>query len=393
MKSLLFISNLFPDESEPYRGLDNVMALHALRDRGWDIRVIAPRPWFPLLKPRRAFTARAQDAPFQPLYAPVLYLPKIGGLANHHLMARALRRSLRRIRGAFEWDVTLSSWLFPDGWAAWQAMRGFEGRPVVLLAQGSDVHRYLKSPPRRLAILEALAGTAGCISRSHSLASMLTAAGAETSKLHPVHNGIDTNVFRADGDLPDASIVPEGAPVLLFVGNLLPVKDPEFLLQAFAALSKRVSGPPPHLVLAGKGPLRESLGSLASRLGVRDRSHFLGPQTAPQIAAWMRRANLLVMTSRNEGLPNVILEAQACGLPVVATDVGGIHEVVDAEWKGHLTPPGDLEAWTAAVLEVLKNPAGRASLAEIGSTRTWKATAAAYEAVLEKALTAASRSR
>ena len=55
MKRLLFISNLFPDEGEPYRGLDNVTALHALRERGWDIRVLAPRPWFPLLKSTKAF--------------------------------------------------------------------------------------------------------------------------------------------------------------------------------------------------------------------------------------------------------------------------------------------------------------------------------------------------
>lgn len=378
MKRLLFISNLFPDEGEPYRGLDNVTALHALRDRGWDIRVLAPRPWFPLLKSTKAFKPRPQDAPFQPRYVPALYLPKVGGVANHHLMASALRHAALK---DFVPDVTLTSWLFPDGWAAWKAMRG----PMVLLAQGSDVHRYLKSPPRRRAILDALAGTQGCICRSKSLATMLSGAGAEAAKLHPVHNGIDTTVFRPDGELPEGSQVPAEAPVLLFVGNLLPVKDPEFLLKAFAAVSGRVSGPAPHLVLAGKGPMREPLEALASSLGIRDRTHFLGPQTAPQIAAWMRRASLLVMTSRNEGLPNVILESQACGLPAVATDVGGIHEVVDEAWKGRLTPLDDMPAWIEAVLAMLHNLPSRASLAEIGMARTWPATALAYERVLEAA--------
>jgi len=388
MKRLLFISNLFPDDSEPYRGLDNVTVLHALRERGWDIRVMAPRPWLPLLKPVRHFSPRVQDLPFQPQYIPSLYLPKIGGVANHHLMARALSQGLRHMLATFEPDVTLASWLFPDGWAAWQALRPRASQPVLLLAQGSDVHRYLKSPPRRRAILNALAGTQGCICRSKNLATMLVEAGADAVKMRPIHNGIDTHVFCPEGDLPSGSPVPDTAPVLLFVGNLLPVKDPEFLLKAFASLSTRISGPPPHLVLAGKGPMRQSLASLAISLGINERTHFLGPQSAPQIAAWMRRASLLVMTSINEGLPNVILEAQACGLPVVSTDVGGIHEVVNEDWKGRLTPSGDMQAWTGAAHEMLEHLPARAALAEIGGTRTWPATAAVYEQVLEEAIRA-----
>jgi glycosyltransferase involved in cell wall biosynthesis len=388
MKRLLFISNLFPDDSEPYRGLDNATVLHALRERGWDIRVMAPRPWLPLLKPSRHFSPRVQDLPFQPQYLPSLYLPKIGGVANHHLMARTLRQGLRNLRATFEPDVTLASWLFPDGWAAWQALRTHANLPVVLLAQGSDVHRYLKSTPRRGAILEALAGTQSCICRSSNLATMLAEAGAEAAKMRPIHNGIDTRVFCHEGELPSGSAIPDTAPVLLFVGNLLPVKDPEFLLKAFAALSERISVQQPHLVLAGKGPMRQSLESLASRLGIQDQTHFLGPQSASQIAAWMRRATLLVMTSINEGLPNVILEAQACGLPVVSTDVGGIHEVVDADWKGRLTRYGDMQAWTGAVHEMLQNPPGCAQLAEIGGARTWPAAAVAYEQVLEEAIRA-----
>ena len=388
MKRLLFISNLFPDDSEPYRGLDNATVLHALRERGWDIRVMAPRTWLPLLKPVRPLSPRIQDLPFQPHYVPSLYLPKIGGVANHHLMARAVRHGLHKLLATFEPDVTLASWLFPDGWAAWQALRPRTNHPVVLLAQGSDVHRYLKSPPRRRAILEALAGSQGCICRSKILATMLVEASAEAVRMHPVHNGIDTLVFCPDGDLPSGSTIPDTAPVLLFVGNLLPVKDPEFLLKAFAALSGRISGQQPHLVLAGKGPMRQSLESLAVSLGVQERTHFLGPQSAPQIAAWMRRASLLVMTSINEGLPNVILEAQACGLPVVSTDVGGIHEVVNEDWKGRLTPSGDMQAWTGAAHEMLEHLPARAALAEIGGARTWPATAAAYEEVLEEAIRA-----
>lgn len=378
MNRLLFISNLFPDEGEPYRGLDNATVLHALCDRGWEVRVMAPRPWFPLLKPNKDFESRAVDALLQPQYVPCLYLPKIGGAFNHRLLASALRR---RLPAGFTPDALLASWLFPDGWAAWKSTN----MPTVLLAQGSDVHAYLKSPPRRKAILEALNGAQACICRSRSLSTMLAAAGADAAKLVPVHNGIDIKVFCPEGKLPDEANPPNGVPVLLFVGNLLPVKDPEFLLRAFAKLSDHVHHPAPHLVITGKGPMRSALEELAAKLGIRQRTHFLGPQTAPEVAAWMRRADLLVMSSVNEGLPNVILEAQACGLPVVATDVGGIHEVVDAGWKGRLTPRGDMRAWVEAVAEMLRGPSIRAQIAELGTRRTWASVALAYEQVIHKA--------
>jgi glycosyltransferase involved in cell wall biosynthesis len=113
---------------------------------------------------------------------------------------------------------------------------------------------------------------------------------------------------------------------------------------------------------------------------------FLGPLDATVVADWMRASDVLVMTSRNEGLPNVVLEAQACGLPVVATRVGGIHEVVDAPWKGDLTPPGDLMAWSAAVLARLEQSAERARLADLGMARAWPNVAATYEAALNTAL-------
>jgi teichuronic acid biosynthesis glycosyltransferase TuaC len=379
MKRLLFISTLFPDRLEPYRGLDNATALHALRELGWDIRVLSHRPWFPFLRPPREIRPRTQDAPLRPHFFRSLYLPKAGGLADHRLLAAALKRSLP---AEFTPDVVLASWLFPDGCAAWKTFAA----PTVLLAQGSDVHSYMKSPLRRRPILNALAGTQACICRSRNLATQLVQWGAEGAKLVPVHNGVDTSVFSLKGSLPTNIMIPAGAPILLFVGNLVPVKNPEFLLKAFANLPFHERDQSPHLVIIGEGPMRNPLESLAVSLNVAQRTHFIGSQSAPQIASWMRRADLLVMTSINEGLPNVILEAQACGLPVVTTDVGGIHEVVDANWKGRLCRSGDLRAWGEAVVDVLSKPSARSALGEVGASRTWAAVAEAYEKVLNDAI-------
>lgn len=376
---IVFISNLFPDSAEPYRGLDNVTVLHHLRARGHDIRVLCPRP---ALKPRR-LQPRGMDEALAPRFIHAPYVPKIGGLFNHRLMAAALRPALRRLRREWQWDIVLASWLFPDAWAAAHAAGP---GPLALIAQGSDAHVYLKSPPRRRAILDACARAGGIITRSGSLSVLLAEAGVAREKLHPVHNGVDTRVFHG-GDQAEARAalgLPAEGRWLLFVGNLLPVKDPAFLLRAFQKIA--TAHPGARLALAGRGALRESLEKTAADLGISGRVRFLGPQDAAQIGAWMRAADLFCMTSRNEGLPNVILESQACGLPVVATDVGGIREVVDEPWKGSLVPLDDLDAWVAAALDHLSQPAGRARLSQLGMARAWPNVAAIYEQHLQNAL-------
>jgi glycosyltransferase involved in cell wall biosynthesis len=167
------------------------------------------------------------------------------------------------------------------------------------------------------------------------------------------------------------------SPLVLFVGNLLPVKNPHLLLQAFAQLP-----PNARLVLAGKGPMRAELETAATALGIAARTTFLGPQTSAQIGAWMRAADLLCMTSHNEGLPNVVLEARACGLPVVATNVGGIHEIIDDASKGALTMPNELDPLVTALNATLASTAN----APPPPDASWQSTADAYHAILTRCL-------
>ncbi|MEZ0274781.1 MAG: glycosyltransferase, partial [Roseimicrobium sp.] len=380
---LLFVSNLFPDGAEPYRGLDNATVLHHLRDR-WDIRVVALRPtlkaWLPATQKR--WEPRPQDTLFAPQYLPVRHVPKVGGLFNHHLVRTALRPVLQRLKKDFAWDVILASWLFPDGCAA-QAVAKELGTPCALIAQGSDVHRYLKSVPRRRATLEAVAGGAAVITRSKSLATLLAQAGASSAKLHPVHNGVDVTTF-CEGDREKTRTelgLIQAEKTVLFVGNLLPVKNPELLLRAFARV-QNTSAVPVRLALAGKGPLREALGQLAATLGMAESVRFLGPLMAPDIARWMQASDVLCLSSLNEGLPNVVLEAMASGLPVVATKVGGIDEIVDAEWKGRLVASGDEAGLATALSEVLQAPPDRRRIASYGFGLSWEATADAYHELL-----------
>jgi glycosyltransferase involved in cell wall biosynthesis len=384
---LLFVSNLFPDAAEPYRGLDNATVLHQLA-AAYEVRVVSPRPWLPLRSQAWPKKPRPVDVTFAPDFVRCPYLPKIGSLANHHLMAAALRTTLRKLHGQFPWDRVLGSWLYPDGCALQKAVSEITpSAPITLIAQGSDVHVYLRSRLRRRAILQTLSHVSGTITRSRSLAELLAQAGADPTKLHPICNGVDTSLFHPN-DRAEVRAELQLDPtetVLLFVGNFLPVKDPFRLVHHFQHLTAQLPKHRLRLVMIGKGPLEPGVDELIQSTGpgLKDRIQRTGPLLADGVARWMRAADLLCMTSRNEGLPNVILEAQACGLPVLGTAVGGLHEVVDEPWKGSLTPLDDLPAWEAAASRLIEKPLDRERIAALGSTRTWTAAAEAYHQVIE----------
>ncbi len=371
---LLFVSNLFPDREEPYRGLDNATLLHHLRSR-WDIRVISPRPslkaW---MGGASQLAARAEDELLRPTFVPAPYVPKIGSRWNHLLMAHALRPQLKASHQEFAWDMVLGAWLYPDGCAL---MRACMDAPVALIAQGSDVHHYLHQPVRRRLILQAAGKAAVVFTRSASLGKMLASAGADSGRVHPLHNGVDTECFRwrDQRGAREEMGVDEQTRLVLFVGNLLPVKDPHLLLEAFDCLRRNDRAGGWQLALAGKGPLRLDLEGKVRALGLASCVKFLGPLPAREIARWMNAADVLCLTSHNEGLPNVVLEAQASGLPVVATDVGGIAEVIDADWKGTLCKSRDPNH-LALALRNAASKADRHRIAAHGAQRKWENVAA-----------------
>lgn len=376
---LLFVSNLFPDQAEPYRGLDNATVLHHLRDR-WDIQVIVPRAmltaWWgggSLWKPR------LEDEVFAPRFLSVPYVPRAGSFCNHHLMARRLRTAIRQVGRTFEWQVALGAWLYPDGCAL---VKSVDDRPVHLIAQGTDVHRYLAMPLRRSAIQKAIERAASVITRSQSLADSLIKVSGAGKKVRAITNGVDVSCFRhrSQAETRQQLGVEPQAKVVLFVGNLLPVKDPGLLLQMFSKLTAADPEARWRLVMIGKGPLKDWLMQEAAGLGIASAVTLLGPQSADQVSRWMNAADVLCLTSRNEGLPNVVLEALASGLPVVATDVGGIAEAVDAPWKGRLCEtrsPSDIAAAVLSVADALD----REEIAR-QSARSWAASAEEYHQTL-----------
>jgi glycosyltransferase involved in cell wall biosynthesis len=191
-------------------------------------------------------------------------------------------------------------------------------------------------------------------------------AGFPPDKLLVHHIGIDTGKFQPPAE-------PRVHGLILFVGRLTEKKGCEALLRALDIVRETVPGA--HLAAIGEGPLRPTLEALASSL--RLPCEFLGPQPPAKVREWMQKASILCAPSQtasdgdSEGLPMVILEAMAVGLPIVSTFHAGIPEAVADGKSGLLSPEGDVHSLAQSLIRYLQFPelAAQHAAAGIASVR------------------------
>jgi glycosyltransferase involved in cell wall biosynthesis len=174
-----------------------------------------------------------------------------------------------------------------------------------------------------------------------------------------IPNGVDTHYFRPAGSPPP------GPPVVLALARLVPEKDHFTLLKAFKLVA--ATHPSAELWLVGEGPLEGAVRDLAQKLLLEERVRFLPPQA--EVLSLLHRASLLVLSSVTEALPNVVLEAMAAALPVVATRVGGLPELVVPGRTGWLAPPGSPTALAAALSQLLESSETRTAFGRAGRRR------------------------
>ncbi len=176
-------------------------------------------------------------------------------------------------------------------------------------------------------------------------------------KVIVLENSVDygrfANVSVSKADAKQMLGLPFDAFVLGTVGRLAPTKGLSYLIEAFSAV--RAQRPSAHLVLLGDGPCRAELEQQASAMSCLDSVHFLGRRGG--IEQLMRGMDVFVLSSVAEGMPRAILEAMACGVPCIATKVGGIPEIIDGQDVGRLVPPKDKDALAEAMLSLAEAPA------------------------------------
>lgn len=351
----LFFSSIFPRPYAPVRGIYCQHLCRTLAEED-EVSVISPRPWPEVLKEPRIDALRDGNGAFliqglPTTYPTYIYPPKMMRTAYGRFMWMSVRRCVRRHIRAWSPDCVFSFWAHPDGEVAVRAAR-WAGIPSVVIVGGSDVLLLTRERRRRACVTRALAGADAVIAVSQHLRRRLIEIGIEPSRVHVVHTGVDARLFQPGrrADARDKLGIPRDRPVLLYVGNLVRLKGLDVLMSALALLKQ--DAVPLEAYIVGAGPERKVLGTQAASLGITDRVHFVGSVPQEQLPDWFRAADMSVLPSRSEGIPNVLRESLACGTPFVATRVGGIPEISTSP-DNRLVEPDDVPGLAAAIRKTI----------------------------------------
>jgi len=264
-------------------------------------------------------------------------------------------------------------------------------RPVVVTVWGSDM-ALLRLPVVGKVARRLLRRAAAVIAVSGAMERELLALGLPAGKVSVVLTAIDAQEppQRSREELRSALGLPPGRPLALFLGRLSPVKGPDVLVEAIAALHERQ--PQACFVFAGDGQLRGPLEDAVRARSLQKQVVFAGFVARERVADYLAACDLLVLPSRSEGLPHAVLEAMAFSLPVVASAVGGVPEAVEDGVTGALVPPGDPRALADALDPLLSDAALRARQGAAGRrafearAHTWDRVARDLEALYARAL-------
>jgi glycosyltransferase involved in cell wall biosynthesis len=384
MKLLTFTS-LYPNAVHPGHGVFVENRLVELVGAGrTSAIVVAPVPWFPFGSARFGRFGAFARVPrveerrgirvFHPRY---LTIPLLGALLAPLSMALGARSLVARLIADGErFDVIDAHYFFPDGVAGALLARWF-ALPFVITARGSDINAIARHPVARRAILWAARGAGRVVAVSAALRDALVALGVDAARTTVLRNGVDCVRFHPV-DRAEARRqlgIDPAREVVLSVGRLHPLKGHDLVIEAVA------HRPDALLLIAGSGTEREALAARAAALGVTDRVRFLGQQPHERLAALYSCADVLVLASSNEGWPNVLLEAMACGTPVAATRVGGIPEVVTAPEAGVLIEARTVDGIRTSLDALLNDRPDRAATRRYAERFGWDETTQGQERI------------
>jgi teichuronic acid biosynthesis glycosyltransferase TuaC len=382
---LLTFTNLYPSTVLPRHGIFIEHRLRQLVNTGSvDARVVAPIPWVPIKARVFGQYAALNGVPASEerhgvrIHRPRFFaVPKLTSWLNPYSMALGALRTVRELQAERDFDVIDAHFVYPDGAAAILLGKWLD-KPVVVSARGTDIHTFPQYRVPRRWIEWVLREAAALVSVSAALCEPLRRLGAPEEKISVLRNGVDLNLF-APGDR--AALRAElnlKSPLMLSVGHLVPDKGHHFVVEALAQLPRM------HLAVIGEGPMRAELQSLAAKLGVSDRIAWVGNVEQSRLVKYYGAADMTVLASRAEGMPNVLLESMACGTPVISSDVGGAGEVVTSGDAGVLLPERTTAAIVAAVHAFSREPRASASVRRHAEQFSWTATTEGLLSLFER---------
>jgi teichuronic acid biosynthesis glycosyltransferase TuaC len=389
MLKVAVVTRYFPSSAEPWQGRSAYQTLRVLA-REIEVKVFFPHAEYPLfLKPRSRIYDHL-DTAFRPPDVNVGYynysaLPLISRPFNGRSVARILLPEIR----SFAPDLIFSIFLYPDGYAALQIGKALSV-PVVAMAIGSDVNsiadfisaRHTRTLLREVDFL---------VTVSDDLRKKAISMGAPPDKSRAILNGCDLSVFRVKdrAEARDKLHIDAHSEAVVYIGRMDLKKGLRELVQALASMHQQRPGL--HAYLVGEGPDRPLIEAAIRSSDASSYIHALPGCTPDDVAVWMAAANVVTLPSYMEGCPNVVLEALACGRPVVATNVGGIPEIM-SDACGRLVSPQDPAALADALVAVLDQRWDAEAISAQWS-RSWDTVATELRNVFQAAISARSAVR
>jgi teichuronic acid biosynthesis glycosyltransferase TuaC len=391
---VLAITKVFPNAIVP---LDepHIRQQYAALSKLCEVEVLASIPWFPglALMSRYSYAGRVAGAPRHEVidglevYHPRFFqVPKIGVLFQGLFYAASLLPSVLKRRSRF--DVILSTWAYPDGVAA-IALGKALGLPVVVEVIGTDINVVAEMPAARANLRVVFPHATRVVAVSSLLGHKVAALGVARDRIDIIPTGVNRSLFyprdREQARKTLADKLPGGAendaPLLLYIGRIEREKGVIDLLDAFAKVTARL--PKARLVLVGTGDADSEVNARAQTFG--GQVIAAGQQPIDAIPDWLAACDVLALPSWAEGTPNVILEALASGRRVVASDVGGIPDLITSELQGELVPARRVDVLSEALTRALQTPYDPQELADSGAVLSWPEAASLLHGSLQQA--------
>lgn len=378
--NIVVLSSLFPSSVQPGAGLfvrERVFRV----GRRFPLTVVAPTPWFPLQGLIRRWRPHFRPgAPVHELQQGVsvwfprfLSIPGIFKQFDGLAMALGAYPRLLALKRRGQLDLIDAHFGYPDGYAAVRLGRWLDV-PVTITLRGTE-SRQARDPRLAPLLREALLGASRVFAVADALKQVAVELGVPAARIDVVGNGVDAERFRPlDRAAARAAFgLRPSTAVLVSVGGLVERKGFHRVIELLPRL--RAHWPDlVYLVIGGasaEGDNRAQLEAQVKDLGLGDVVRFLGPVSPDELAGPLSAADVFVLATRNEGWANVFLEAMACGLPVVTTDVGGNREVVSSPVLGEVVPFGEPEVLAAAIERALMKQWDRCAIRQYAERNSW----------------------
>lgn len=320
-KNILFISSLFPSSLEPTLATFNRQQMEALSEY-FTVDVVAPISWNRRLKTRN-FIRHCDYDLFSVYYPTYWNIPRVLRHLNGQLFWLSIFTIVQKMIKQKNYFAIYSSWLFPDSWAAAKVAQSLN-LPLFVKVHGTDVNSLIEGTKITQMSLDIIAQAKKTFCVSHALKNRLVDLGAESHSLEVIYNGVNKDIFKPENI---NSTLDEKKNTFLYVGNLKITKGLGELVESFSSLVKKYHEKNFRLVIIGDGPYKAELLCKILNCNVSNQVKLLGSLSPEKVSCWMNNSDCLCLPSYMEGVPNVVLEALSCKLPVVATNVGGIPEL------------------------------------------------------------------